>query len=232
MAGITAAAHGVGALALWDLCHSAGAVATPLAESGADLAIGCTYKHLNAGPGAPAFLFVRADLQTELRQPIWGWFGQRDQFAMAGAYDPTGTIERFLVGTPPVLGGYAALEGAKLTAEAGIGAIAAKGAALTAYSIELFDSWLVPHGFALASPRDADRRGAHVTLHHPRAWQVCQAMKAAGVIPDFRTPDRLRIGLAPLYTRFTEVYEGFVRLRAIMENRAHTRYPVERSRVT
>jgi kynureninase len=232
LVGITAAAHRVGALTLWDLCHSAGAVPTPLAEAGADLAVGCTYKHLNAGPGAPAFLFVRADLQPELRQPIWGWFGQRDQFGMAGAYDPVGTIERFLVGTPPVLGGYAVLEGARITAAAGIEAIAAKGAALTSYAMELFDAWLVPHGFALASPRDAARRGAHLTLHHPRGWQVCQALKAAGVIPDFRTPDRLRIGLAPLYTRFTEVYEGLVRLRQLMENGEHERYPAERSRVT
>jgi kynureninase len=214
---ITAAAHDVGALTLWDLCHSAGSVPVPLRAAGADLAVGCTYKYLNAGPGAPAFMYVRADLQARLRQPIWGWFGQRDQFAMAAGYDPVETIDRFTVGTPPVLGGYAVLEGATITATAGIDAIAAKGAALTSYAIELFDSWLVEHGFALATPRQPERRGAHVTLHHPNAWQICQALKAANVIPDFRAPDRLRIGLAPLYTRFVDVYGGFARLRQIMK---------------
>ena len=232
LVGITAAAHDVGALTLWDLCHSAGAVPTPLREAGADLAVGCTYKYLNAGPGAPAFLYVRSDLQPRLRQPIWGWFGQRDQFDMAGQYDPADGIDRFLVGTPGVLGGYAVLEGARITAEAGIAAIAAKGRALTSYAVALFDAWLAPYGFSLASPRDAARRGAHITLHHPNAWQICQALKAAKVIPDFRTPDRLRIGLAPLYTRFVDVYEGFDRLRAIMASRRYEEFPAARSRVT
>lgn len=232
LVGITAAAHEVGALVLWDLCHSAGAVPTPLREANVDLAVGCTYKYLNAGPGAPAFLYVRADLQPLLRQPIWGWFGQRDQFDMAGRYDPADGIDRFLVGTPGVLGGYAVLEGARITAEAGIAAIAAKGRALTSYAVALFDAWLAPYGFSLASPRDASRRGAHITLHHPRAWQICQALKAAKVIPDFRTPDRLRIGLAPLYTRFVDVYEGFRRLRAIMIGGEYEKFPAARSRVT
>jgi kynureninase len=230
--GITAAAHEAGALVLWDLCHSAGAVPVGLAEAGVDLAVGCTYKHLNGGPGAPAFLYVRRDLQERLRQPIWGWFGQTDQFAMAGEYRPVDGIERFLVGTPPVLGGYAALEGAKLTAEAGIAAIAAKARLLTGYLVELVDAWLVPLGFRLASPREADRRGAHVTLHHPQAWQVCQALKAEKVIPDFRTPDRLRLGVAPLYTTFTDLYRSMERLRDLVAAARHEQYPPERTRVT
>ena len=230
--GITAAAHEAGALVLWDLSHSAGAVPVGLAEAGVDLAVGCTYKHLNGGPGAPAFLYVRRDLQERLRQPIWGWFGQIDQFAMAGEYRPVDGIERFLVGTPPVLGGYAALEGAKLTAEAGIEAIAAKARLLTGYLVDLVDAWLVPLGFRLASPRDADRRGAHVTLHHPQAWQVCQALKAEKVIPDFRTPDRLRLGVAPLYTTFTDLYRSMERLRDLTAAARHEQYPPERSRVT
>src|SRR5579859_2290012 len=177
--GITAAAHEAGALVLWDLCHSAGAVPVGLGDAGADLAVGCTYKHLNAGPGAPAFLYVRRDLQPVLRQPIQGWFGQFDQFGMGPVYVPVDTIERFVVGTPPVLGGYAALEGALLSAEAGVEAIAAKGRALGRYLIRLSDEWLEPLGFRLASPRDDARRGAHVTLYHARAWQVCQALLAA-----------------------------------------------------
>lgn len=232
MAAVTGEAHRAGALMLWDLCHSAGAVPTPLHAAGADLAVGCTYKYLNAGPGAPAFLYVRADLQPRLRQPIWGWFGQRDQFAMGPAYQPVDTVDRFLVGTPAVLGGYAVLEGARIIAEAGIAAIAAKAAALTSYAVELADAWLAPYGFRLASPRDPARRGAHVSLHHPRAWQVCQALTAAKVVGDFRTPDRLRIGLAPLYTRFTEVYEGFDRLRKIMADNGYEAFPPEQAKVT
>jgi len=232
MVAVTAAAHEVGALTLWDLCHSAGSVPVPLREANADLAVGCTYKYLNAGPGSPAFLYVRADLQPRLRQPIWGWFGQRDQFAMGACYDPVESIERFTVGTPPVLGGYAVMEGVSITAEAGMDAISAKGAALTSYAISLLDAWLAEDGFVLATPRDPWRRGAHITLYHPNAWQICQALKAANVIPDFRTPDRLRIGLAPLYTRFVDVYGGFARLRQIMRSQAWKAFPAERGRVT
>jgi kynureninase len=232
MHGITRAAHDAGALALWDLSHSAGSVPVPLRSAGVDLAVGCTYKHLNAGPGAPAFLYVRADMQAELRQPIWGWFGQRDQFAMADAYDPVDGIERFLVGTPAVLGLAAVVEGARLTARAGIDAIAAKARSLTAYAVDLVDEWLAPLGFALASPRDPVRRGAHISVHHPRAWQVCQALKDGGVIPDFRTPDRLRLGFAPLYTRFVDVYDGLARLRDLVAAGKHLAYPEARGRVT
>jgi kynureninase len=229
---ITAAAHDAGALMLWDLSHSAGAVGVPLGSAGVDLAVGCTYKHLNAGPGAPAFLYVRADLQPSLRQPIWGWFGQRDQFAMGPAYDPVDGIERFLVGTPPVLGVYAVLAGAGLTAEAGIEAVAAKGRALTAYAVDLADRWLTPLGFRLASPRDPARRGAHVTLHHRAAWPVCQALIAAGVIPDYRDPNRLRLGLAPLYTRFVDVYDGLARLAEIVSSGQHLTFPATPGRIT
>jgi kynureninase len=232
LAAITARAHDAGALTLWDLSHAAGSVPTPLREAGADLAVGCTYKYLNGGPGAPAFMYVRADLQPLLRQPIWGWFGQREQFAMGGTYDPVDGIERFCVGTPPVLGGYAALEGARVTAEAGIAAIAAKGAELTAYAIDLADAWLADFGVRVATPRDPARRGAHVTLHHPAAWQLTQAAIAAGVVPDYRTPDRLRVGLAPLYTRFADVHEGFTRLREILAAGSYREFPATPGRVT
>jgi kynureninase len=230
--GITRAAHDAGALVLWDLSHSAGSVPVGLGAASVDLAVGCTYKHLNGGPGAPAFLYVRHDLQAQLRQPIWGWFSQRDQFAMDNAYDPVESIERFLVGTPGVLGGYGALEGARITAEAGIDAIAAKARELTSYAVELVAAWLGDYPFTLASPADASRRGAQITLHHPQAWQICQALKAAEVIPDFRTPDRLRLGFAPLYTRFVDVHTGVARLRNIMESRLYEAFPADRSRVT
>jgi kynureninase len=232
MAGITRAVQDAGAMMLWDLCHSAGAVPTPLRACRAEMAVGCTYKHLNGGPGAPGFLYVRRDLHERLRQPIWGWFGQADQFAMGFDYDPVPSIERFLVSTTPVLGAYAVWEGAKLTAEAGMDRIWAKAQALGGFALDLFGAWLAPLGLELASPRAADERGAHVTLHHEAAWQMCQAWKKAGVIPDFRTPNRLRIGFAPLYTTFGEVHEAFARLRDIVASGAHEDQPAERTRVT
>jgi kynureninase len=232
MPAITEAVHRVGALMLWDLCHAAGAVPTPLHASKADLAVGCTYKYLNAGPGAPSYVYVRADLQKSITQPIWGWFGQRDQFAMGPDYEPAAGIQQFMVGSPQIFGLMSVIEGARITAEAGIDAIAAKGAALTTYAIELFDEWIAPHGWTLATPREAKQRGAHVTVHHPSAWQVTQALKDAGVIPDFRTPDRLRIGFAPLYTRFADVHEGFSRLRTIIETESWRTYSTDRSRIT
>jgi kynureninase len=229
---VTALAHDAGALTLWDLSHSGGSVPVGLADAGADLAVGCTYKYLNGGPGAPAYLYVRADLAEQLRQPIWGWFGQRDQFAMGGRYDPAAGIDRFAVGTPPVLGAYAVAEGAALVAEAGIDRLRAKAMALTAYLIDLAGQWLDPLGFRVASPRQAARRGAHVSLHHPQAWQVCQALAERGVVADYRTPDRLRLGPAPLYTRFVDVCEALDRLRRLVAAGAHEDYPTEPARVT
>jgi kynureninase len=232
LAAITRQARDVGALVLWDLSHSVGSVPVELAAAEADLAVGCTYKYLNGGPGSPAFLYVRRELQDELRSPIRGWFGHRDQFAMGPAYEPAAGIERFGVGTPPVLASAAVEVGARLVAEAGIGALAEKGSALTDLAIALGDEWLAPHGVSLASPRDPARRGSHVTFHHPAAWQLTQALIDAGVVPDFRTPDRVRLGPAPLYTRFVDVWDGMDRFRALLEDASFERYPAERARVT
>ncbi len=232
LAAITRQARDVGALVLWDLSHSVGSVPVELAAAGADLAVGCTYKYLNGGPGSPAFLYVRRELQDELRSPIRGWFGHRDQFAMGPAYEPAAGIERFGVGTPPVLASAAVEVGARLVAEAGIGALAEKGSALTDLAIALGDEWLAPHGVSLASPRDPARRGSHVTFHHPAAWQLTQALIDSGVVPDFRTPDRVRLGPAPLYTRFVDVWDGMDRFRALLEDASFARYPAERARVT
>ena len=229
---ITRLVHDAGALVLWDLSHSAGAVPAGLSDAGADLAVGCSYKYLNGGPGAPAFLYVRRDLQEELRSPIQGWFGQRDQFAMGPVYDPAPGIERFGVGTPPVLAMAAVEVGVRLVAEAGIEQLAAKGRAMTTLLIELADAWLSPHRMRLASPREVGRRGSHVTLAHPQAWQLTQALIDRDVVPDFRTPDRLRLGPAPLYTRFVDVWDAMDRLRAVLAEGAHERFPAERGRVT
>ncbi|MGH8878132.1 MAG: kynureninase, partial [Stackebrandtia sp.] len=199
MAAVTARVHRAGALMLWDLCHSAGAVPVDLTSCDVDLAVGCTYKYLNAGPGAPAFLYVREELRDRLRQPLWGWFSQADQFAMGADYSPKDDIGRFAVGTPPVIGVAAVAAAVSVTERAGLEALRAKSLRLGEYAIALFDAWLAPLGFALASPRDAHRRGGHVTLAHPEAWRIGQAMRASGVIPDYREPDRLRLGFAPLY---------------------------------
>jgi kynureninase len=213
MASITSLAHGAGALALWDLSHSAGSIEVELEASGADLAVGCTYKFLNGGPGAPAWLYVRRALQGALRNPIQGWFGQRDQFAMGQGYDPEPGIRRWLTGTPGILAIAAADEGVALVEEAGIDRIRAKGVALTEYAIALFDAWLAPIGFGLGSPRDPARRGAHVAVRHPDARRLTEGLIAAGVVPDFREPDSIRLGLSPLTTSFRDVWVGIGRVR-------------------
>jgi kynureninase len=227
MAQITAIAHEHGALVLWDLCHSAGSVPVDLDGCGADLAVGCTYKYLNAGPGAPAFLYVRRDLQDQLRQPVQGWFGQRDQFEMGPVYEPVAGIGRFLTGTPDIIGTAAVEEGARLLGEAGIGRIRHKGQQLTQYLIELAEIWLAPLGFALASPRDPDRRGAHVCLHHVDAALISQALIARGVVGDYRTPGRLRLGLAPVTTRFTDVWDALDCVRQLTPGLAAGPPPAE-----
>jgi kynureninase len=213
---ITRLSREAGALVLWDLSHSGGSVPVDLDAHRVDLAVGCTYKYLNGGPGAPAYVYVRRDLQAELRQPIWGWFGQRDQFAMGQGYDPEPDLRRFLVGTPGVIALAAADEGIRLSAEAGIDAIRAKGMALTGYAIALHDVWLAPRGCALGSPRDPALRGAHVAIRHPEAKALTTALIERGVIPDFREPDSIRIGLSPLTTSFVDVHRGLAVLADLL----------------
>jgi len=232
MAAVTRLVQDAGALVLWDLSHAVGAVPVELTSVGADLAVGCTYKYLNGGPGAPAFLYVRRDLQEELRSPIQGWFGQRDQFEMGPLYEPAAGIERFGVGTPPVLGMAAVDVGIGLVAEAGIDRLAVKGRALCELMAALGEAWLAPHEVVLASPRDPARRGSHLTFAHPQAWQLTQALIDRQVVPDFRTPDRVRLGPAPLYTRFVDIWDAMDRFRRLLDEGAQDRYPAERARVT
>jgi kynureninase len=232
MTRLTELVHRAGALVLWDLCHSVGALPVELDASGADLAVGCTYKYVNAGPGAPAFLYVREDLQSLLRQPIWGWFSQHDQFAMGPRYDPAPGIDAFLTGTPNIIGAVAVEEGARLIGEAGLEALRTKSIEQTSYLIALADEWLVPLGFTIASPREAERRGGHVTLRHDDAWPISQALIEAGVVGDYRTPDRLRLCPIPLSTSFTEIFDALDRLREIMATKSYADIPLEHSRVT
>ena len=217
---ITARAHDAGALVLWDLSHSAGAIPVDLARHGVDLAVGCTYKFLNGGPGAPAYLYIRRDLQATLRNPIQGWFGQADQFEMGEGFTPESGITGWLTGTPGILGLAAAEEGIRLSAEAGIDAIRAKGTALTEYAIALHDAWLAPRGFTLGSPRESERRGAHVSVRRHDARALTRALIAAGVVPDFRAPDSIRLGLSPLTTSFSDVARGLAVLADLADSRA------------
>ncbi|MFJ9968323.1 kynureninase [Streptomyces avermitilis] len=233
MAKVNELARAVGARVLWDLSHAAGAIPVELAATGAELAVGCTYKYLNGGPGAPAFLYVRRELQAGLRQPVWGWFGQREQFRMGPDYDPVPGIERFLVSTPPLLSLAAIDPALALVEEAGVARIRAKGLLLGRLADGLADSWLTPLGFRPASPRTPERRGSHVSLYHPDAWRICQTLAAdAKVVCDYRVPDRLRIGPSPLYTRFTEVWDALARLREVVAQRTYLSRPADLARVT
>ena len=217
LAGLTQAAHAAGALTCWDLSHAVGAIPIDLTGAGADLAVGCTYKYLNGGPGAPAFLYVRGELQPDLSQPIQGWFGQRDQFVMGPSYDPFPDARRFLTGTSNVLGLLAVDEGVAVLAEAGIDRLRAKSVALGEYAVDLLDSWLAPLGVTLGSPRDASRRGGHLALCHPAAGTlVGELYRRAGVHVDHRPPDVLRYAFAPAYTRFVDVWDALDRTRALI----------------
>lgn len=232
MAAITAAVHGCGALMLWDLSHSVGSVPIQLDAHDVDLATGCTYKYVNGGPGSPAFAYMNARLLGSMPQPIWGWFGQREQFAMGGDYDPVPTVGQLQIGTPQVLQ-IAGLESSvALLAEAGIGALREKGVALTELIIALADEWLTAFGVRVASPRTATTRGSHIVLEHPAAWQLCQALIARNVIPDYRNPNRVRIGPAPIYTRYVDVWDAMDRLRSILESGEWEQFDSEPSRVT
>ncbi len=207
---------------IWDVSHSAGAVPIELEQRGVELAVGCTYKYLNAGPGAPAFLYVRRELQERLRTPIQGWFGQRDQFLMERPYDPVPGVRGFLAGTPPILALAGVEEGAKLIAEAGIHDLRDKALQLTELIVGLYDERLAQLGFRLGTPRDPARRGGHVSLAHDDAWPICRALiERAKVIPDFRGPESIRLGVPPLYTRFTDVYDALDRLAALVERGDH-----------
>jgi len=213
---VTGAAGQAGALGLWDRSHAGGSIPVELAANGIDLAVGCTYKYLNGGPGAPAYLYVRRELQEELRPPIQGWFAQAGQFDMGPAFDRRPGIGGWLVVTPGILALTAAQAGIELVAEAGIDAIRAKGIALTEYAIALTDALLAPLGCSVGSPRNSARRGAHVAIRHPDARRLTGALIDQGVIPDFRAPDSIRVGLSPLTTAFADVHAGISAIRDLL----------------
>lgn len=213
---VTRLAHDAGALVLWDLSHSVGSVPAELDAWGVDYAVGCTYKYLNGGPGSPAFGYVAARHLADLAQPVTGWMGHADPFAMGPGHTPDPGVRRLLSGTPPILAMQPLRDMLPLIGAAGIDAVRAKSVGLTSYAIELADELLAPHGVVVSSPRDAERRGGHVTLGHPRMREVVAALWRRDVIPDYRDPDGLRIGLSPLSTSYGEVRRGIEEVAALL----------------
>jgi len=223
MAGLTAAAHAAGALVLWDLAHSAGALPVELGVAGADFAVGCGYKYLNGGPGAPAFLFVAERWQADLRQPLTGWFGHRQPFAFETDYRPANGITRCLTGTPPILSLKALEVGVDLHLEVDRDALRAKSIALTERFVELVMERCAGFDLTLASPEEAADRGSQVAFRHEQGYPIMQALIARGVIGDFRAPDLLRFGFAPLYLRFVDLWDAVAQLHQVLAERAWDR---------
>jgi len=216
---LTAIAHDAGALVLWDLSHSVGSVPMQLDAWDVDLAVGCTYKYLNGGPGSPAFVYVAARHLADLVQPVQGWIGAADPFLMGPEYAPAEGIRRFLSGTPPILGMLAMQDMLALLDEAGMPAVRTKSEGLTGYAVQVAEELLGPAGVELASPADPERRGGHVTLNHPLMQGVTAALWQRDVIPDYRDPHGLRLGLSPLSTSYAEVRTG---IEAVAEELVRT----------
>ena len=220
MAALTEAAHAAGALVLWDLSHSAGAVEIQLQRDHVDLAVGCGYKYLNGGPGSPAYLYIATALQGELRNPIQGWLGHDNPFLFDSAYRRAPGIRGWMSGSPPVLGIGALEVGIDLHLEAGARRVGEKAAMLTEVFMRLADARLAPLGFTVATPRDHEQRGAQVSLRHADGLAIVRAAADRGVIGDFRPPDLCRFGLAPLYTRFVDIWDSIERIADVVENGA------------
>jgi kynureninase len=225
LAAIGAGVRRQGALVLWDLSHSVGAVPIDLHAAGADLAVGCCYKYLNGGPGAPAFLFVRRELQERLRNPISGWMGQRQLFDFDLQYAPAAGLRRFLSGTPPIAALALIEPGVDLLLEAGMDRLRAKSERQSEYLIALYEALLAPLGFRLNSPHEVRWRGSHVSLGHAQGLGIDLALiKEMQVLPDFRQPDNIRLGIAPLYNSFAELHTAVARMQQIVEERRYEKY--------
>jgi len=230
---LTRMAHDAGALVVWDASHAVGVVDMQFDADDVDLAVGCTYKYGNSGPGSPAWLYVNERLQSMLRVPIQGWFAQRDQFAMGQGFDRADGMRGFQIASPSIVGMRCIEAAFGMIGEAGLPAIAAKAALGTALMVRLHDEWLAPLGFELVTPRDPLRRGGHVTLRHPDAKQIAVAMRELRkVIPDYREPSSIRLAMSPLATSFAEVWEGFDRIRRLVESKRYRDVESAASRVT
>ena len=226
---ITKHVHECGAVICWDLSHATGAVPIDLNGSDVDMAIGCTYKYLNGGPGSPAFIYIRKDLQDKYTSPVWGWFGAQNPFRFDLEYSPATGIQRFSAGTPPILSLSTLSPALEIINRAGMERIRKKSSDQTELLIKLYDLWLKPLGFSLGSPREIERRGSHISIRHNEGYRICQALIHPKdcdlvVIPDFRNPDYIRLGIAPLYTSFEDIFRAMDRIRTIMEREIFMRY--------
>jgi len=233
IAGITKLVRKYGGLVVWDCSHAIGSIQLDFDKNGVDLAIGCTYKYGNSGPGSPGWLFVRKELQTQLRVPIQGWFAQEKQFEMGPFFEPADTIRRFQIASPSIIGIRGVEVSFEMIQRAGIEEIEQKAATGTQLMIELFDAWLKPLGFELGTPRDWEKRGGHIILIHQDAKQIALALrKLSNVIPDYREPNAIRLAISPLPTSYCEVWDGFERLRKLVESGEYKKVSMDGNRVT
>jgi len=237
MKAVTEFVHSKGALIIWDLSHAAGAVNLDLHDAGADMAIGCTYKYMNGGPGSPAYLYVAKHLQDKLKSPVWGWFGENDPFAFNLKYTPAAGIRKFLIGTPPVISLSAIEPGLDLLLEAGMQNLRKKSVLQSEYLIFLWEEFLEPLGFELGSPNSSALRGSHISLRHPEAYRICKALihpkdDSPKIIPDFRESDNIRLGIAPIYNTCEEIYHAVKRMEEIVVKKHYENYSNEREAVT
>jgi kynureninase len=233
LAAISAAVKAAGALMLWDCSHAGGAIALDFDDNGIDLAVGCTYKYGNSGPGSPAWLFVRQELQQELDVPIQGWFAQRDQFAMGPWFEKATDMRAFQIASPSIIGIRGVEASYAMIEEAGINAIEHKAAVGTELMIALVDAWLTPFGVTLHTPREANHRGGHIIISHPEAAAIAHGLRElVNVVPDYREPNTIRLAISPLPTSYTEVWDGFDRLRGLLESGDYRNAPAPTSRVT
>lgn len=233
MTAITHLAQKVGALMLWDMSHSVGSVPADLRAANVPLAVGCTYKYLNGGPGSPAFLYIQREWQSKLSNPITGWMGHEAMFDFALDYQRDTSLRHFLTGTPPILSVALIEPGVELLLAAGMEALRAKSLQQTNYLIDLWRTWLKPFGFYLNSPEDTAVRGSHISLGHPDGWRISQALiNEMQVIPDFRKPNNIRLGIAPIYTSFSDIHTAMDRLRQVMVEKRYENYSVAENIVT
>ena len=222
-----------GAFMLWDASHAVGAIEMDFDKNGVDIAVGCTYKYGNSGPGAPAWLYVNKKVQAELQVPIQGWFSQGDQFAMGADFEKAQGIRGFQIASPSLIGLRCIKSAFTMIEEAGIGAISEKAAIGTEMMIQLYDAWLAEFGFTLLTSRNPQERGGHISLGHPDAARICVALREfADVIPDYRTPNSIRLAIAPLPTSYVEVWDGFARIRDLVASRQYEKIEKTDSRVT
>ena len=230
---VTDLARSYGAFAVWDASHATGAIEMNFDECGVDLAVGCTYKYGNSGPGSPAWLYVSKRVQKELQVPIQGWFGNEDQFGMGPDFVKAEGIRGFQIASPSIIGIRGVQIAFEMIEEAGIDVIASKAAIGTQMMIDLYDEWLAPLGYTLLTSRNPKERGGHISIGHPDAAKICVALrKFANVIPDYRTPNAIRLAIAPLPTSYVEVWDGFQRIRDLTETRQYEKVEGSDSRVT